>query len=86
MIKTASTRQIIEYLEAYEKIHGIGSVDSIGSVCPGSRKVEYIFYIRDEFNSEVRVEIPSIDREELFKNKRNNGGINHDLCRIQKEN
>lgn len=79
MIKTASTREIIEYLEAYEKIHGVGSVESIGSICSGARTTEYIFYIKDEFGHEIRVEIPSIDREELFKNKRNNGGINHDL-------
>ena len=48
MIKTASTREIIEYLEAYEKIHGIGSVTSIGSVCSGRRDVEYIFYIKEK--------------------------------------
>lgn len=40
MIKTASTREIIEYLESYEKIYGIGSVASIGSVCSGSRDLE----------------------------------------------
>lgn len=82
MIKTASTREIIEYLEAYEKIHGVGSVESIGSICSGARDVEYIFYIKDEFNHEIRVEIPSIDREKLFENKRNNGGTNYDLRRI----
>lgn len=70
MIKTASTREIIEYLEAYEKIRGVGSVESIGSICSGARDIEYIFYIKDEFKHEVRVEIPSIDREELFKKKR----------------
>lgn len=67
MIKTASTREIIEYLEAYEKIHGIGSVTSIGSVCSGRRDVEYIFYIKDKYGKEVRVEIPSINENELWK-------------------
>lgn len=38
MSKCASTRAIIEHLQAYEKLHGIGSVESIGSVCSGSRK------------------------------------------------
>lgn len=66
MIKTASTREIIEYLEAYEKIHGVGSVASIGSVCSGYRDVEYIFYIKDKYNNEVRVEIPSIEEETLW--------------------
>lgn len=66
MIKTASTREIIEYLESYEKIHGIGSVASIGSICSGSRDVEYIFYIKDRYGKEVRVEIPSIEEEALW--------------------
>lgn len=66
MIKTASTREIIEYLEAYEKIHGIGSVTSIGSVCSGWRDIEYIFNIKDKNSNEVRVEIPSIDEKELW--------------------
>lgn len=63
---TASTREIIEYLEAYEKIHGVGSVASIGSVCAGNRDVEYIFYIKDKYGREVRVEIPSIEEETLW--------------------
>lgn len=67
MIITASTREIIEYLEAYEKIHGIGSVVSIGSVCSGNRDVEYIFYIKDRYGREVRVEIPSIEEETLWE-------------------
>lgn len=67
MIITASTREIIEYLEAYEKIHGIGSVVSIGSVCSGNRDVEYIFYIKDRYGREVCVEIPSIEEETLWE-------------------
>jgi hypothetical protein len=66
MIKTASTREIIEYLEAYEKIHGVGSVTSIGSVCSGNRDVEYIFYIKDKSGHEIRVEIPSLEEETLW--------------------
>ena len=63
---TAGTREIIEYLEAYEKIYGIGSVISIGSVCSGNRDVEYIFYIKDKYGKEVRVEIPSIEEKSLW--------------------
>lgn len=63
---TASTREIIKYLEAYEKIYGVGSVASIGNVCSGSRDVEYIFYIKDKDGNEVRVEIPSIEEKTLW--------------------
>lgn len=66
MIKTASTREIIEYLEAYEKIHGVGSVISIGSVCSGWRDTEYIFIIKDKNGNEERVEIPSIEEKALW--------------------
>lgn len=70
MIKTASTREIIEYLEAYEKIHGVGSVTSIGSVCSGARNIEYIFNIKNKkYGEEVRIEIPSIDEDELWRHK-----------------
>ena len=66
MIKTASTREIIEYLEAYEKTHGVGSVTSIGSVCSGWRDVEYIFNIKDKNGNEECVEIPSIEEATLW--------------------
>ena len=66
MIKTASTREIIEYLEAYEKIHGVGSVTSIDSVCSGRRDTEYIFSIKDKNGNEERVEIPSIEEKILW--------------------
>ena len=65
-MKTASTREIIEYLEAYEKIHGVGSVTSIGGVCSGWRDTEYIFSIKDKNGNEERVEIPSIEEETLW--------------------
>ena len=67
MAKTASTRQIIEYLEEYEKIHGVGSVVSIGSMCAGFRTIEYIFYIKDQDQIEVRVEIPSLEEKTLWE-------------------
>ena len=68
-MKTTSTRQIIEYLEAYEKIHGVGSVVSIGTVCSGARKVDYIFRIKDKDGNEVCVEIPNLEEKELWKDK-----------------
>lgn len=66
MVQTASTREIIEYLEAYEKIHGVGSVTSIGSVCSGFRDIEYIFRIKDKNGHEARIEIPSLDEKTLW--------------------
>lgn len=66
MMLTASTREIIEYLEAYEKIHGIGSVVSIGSVCIGNRDTEYVFHVKDKYGNEVDIEIPSIEEETLW--------------------
>ena len=68
MSKCASTRAIIEHLQAYEKLHGIGSVESIGSVCSGSRKTEYIFHIEDKAGNECTVEIPSKEKNEIWKN------------------
>jgi hypothetical protein len=66
MTKTASTRDIIEYLEAYEKIHGVGSVTSIGSVCSGHRDIEYIFYIEGKDHYKTAVSIPTVYEEELW--------------------
>lgn len=67
---TASTRQLIEFLEAYEKIHGVGSVRSIGSVCSGTRTVEYILRIVDKEGNEVNVEIPSIEESSLWRKEK----------------
>ena len=66
MSKTACTREIIEYLEAYEKIHGIGAVESIGTVCSGNRDVEYIFDIEDRNGVQTHVEIPTLKKESLW--------------------
>lgn len=67
MSKTASKREIIEYLKAYEKIHGVGAIESIGSVCSGNRETEYIFNIEDENRKETKLEIPTIIKESLWK-------------------
>lgn len=67
MAKTASTREIIEYLQAYEKQYGIGSVESIGSVCSGSRETEYIFHVEDKNGKELTIEIPSLEKEQIWK-------------------
>lgn len=66
MIKTASTSKIIERLQAYEKINGVGSVKSIATVCPGSREIEYIFYVADKNGMETSINIPTVDEETLW--------------------
>ena len=80
MAKVASTREIIEKLEAYEKIHGVGAVIGITTVCNGDRTVEYKLEIANDsdlnrvFNNdgsykETVIEISSIDDNELFKRR-----------------
>lgn len=80
MAKVASTREIIEKLEAYEKIHGIGAVTGISTVCNGSRTVEYKLNIannsdynrvfnKDNSYKETIIEISSIEDEELFEQR-----------------
>lgn len=66
MIKTASTREIILHLEAYERAHGVGSVTSIGSVCSGDRNVEYIFNIKDKNGDVKSINIPTLDERMLW--------------------
>lgn len=66
MIKTASTSEIITRLQAYEKLNGVGSVDSVASVCPGSREIEYIFYITDKNGIKTAIDIPTVNKETLW--------------------
>ena len=81
MAKVASTREIIEKLEAYEKIHGVGAVVGILLVCNGDRTVEYKFEIandsdynrvfnnEDEHYKETVIEISSILDDDLFERR-----------------
>ena len=66
MIKTASTREIIEYLETYEREHGVGSVTSVGAICSGNREIEYVFNVKDKDGNRMRIEIPSVDENTLW--------------------
>lgn len=43
--KVASTREIIEKLQKYEKQNGIGAVKGIAIICDGDRETEYIFQV-----------------------------------------
>lgn len=65
-MKTASTRQIIAFLQAYEMLHGVGSVASIGYIASGDRNIEYIFYVKDKHGRETKIEIPSIQEKDIW--------------------
>lgn len=80
MAKVASTREIIEKLEAYEKLYGVGAVIGIGTVLNGDREVAYKLEIANDsdfnrvFNNdgsykETVVEISAIDDNDIFKRK-----------------
>ena len=66
MIKSASTCEKIERLQAYEQLNGVGSVESVATICSGSREVEYIFHITDKNGIETSIDIPSVDKETLW--------------------
>lgn len=73
-MKTASTREIIEKLQTYEKENGIGSVYSIATVCGGATKYEFNISngisddlsLRTDDYKETVVEMSSIEESELF--------------------
>ncbi len=78
-MKVASTREIIEKLEAYEKLHGVGAVVGLGAITNGNRTVEYKFEIandstynkvfgnEDNHYKETVIEISSIEDTDLFE-------------------
>lgn len=79
-IKVASTREIIEKLQEYEKENGIGAVLGIATVGNGDRTVEYRLRIANDSDNnsvfkkdgdykETEIEISSIEDIELFKDK-----------------
>lgn len=78
-VKVASTRDIIERLQEYERLHGVGAVTGLATICNGDRTVEYKFEIANDsdynrvFNNsdnhfkETVIEIPSVLDTELFE-------------------
>lgn len=78
-MKVASTRDIIEQLQAYERLHGIGAITGLATVCNGDRTIEYKFEIANDsdynrvFHNDDKhfkttvVEIPSVLDTELFE-------------------
>ena len=78
-MKVASTRDIIERLQEYERTHGVGAVTGLTTICNGDRTVEYKFEIANDsdynrvFNNndnhfkETVIEIPYVLDTELFE-------------------
>lgn len=76
----ASTREIIEKLEEYEKLYGIGAVTGIAFPFAGSSSVKYAIRIandthynrvvnKDSNYKETTIEISSIEDDDLFKRR-----------------
>lgn len=75
-MKTASTREIVDKLQTYEKENGIGSVYSIGLVCGINKTIQYEFKVANGISDDLSLktedykesvlEISSIDESELF--------------------
>ncbi len=80
-IKVASTREIIEKLQEYEKQNGVGAVLGIATVGNGDRTVEYRLRIANDSDynrvfkndgkyKETEIEISSIEDVKLFEENR----------------
>jgi len=80
-MKVASTREMIEKLQEYERTNDVGAIVCIATVCNGDRKVEYRVEIANDSDmnrvfkkdgnyKEKVVEISSIDDDELFLPKK----------------
>lgn len=79
-MKVASTREMIEKLQEYEKENGVGAVIGISTIMNGDRTVEYTLRIANDSDysrvfkkdgkyKEIEIEISSIDDLDLFKDK-----------------
>ena len=79
-IKVASTREIIEKLQEYEKENGVGAVLGIATVIPGDRTVEYKIRVANDSDynrvfskdgkyKETEIEISSVEDLTLFENR-----------------
>lgn len=65
-LKVASTHEIIEKLEEYEKENGVGAIVSLSTMCRGDRTVQYVFEIANDSDGN-RVLAPDKDRYKRTK-------------------
>lgn len=79
-MKVASTHEVIEKLQEYEKENGIGAITGISTHCNGDRENEYCFEIANDSESNriltkdgkykiTKIEISSVKDEELFPDR-----------------
>lgn len=79
-MKVASTREIIEKLQEYEKQNWVGAVVGISTIMNGDRTVEYTLRIANDSDynrvfkkdgkyKETEIEISSIEDVKLFEEK-----------------
>lgn len=80
-MKVASTREMIEKLQEYEKENGVGAVVGISTIMNGDRTVEYTLRIANDSDynrvfkkdgkyKETEIEISSIEDIKLFEDNR----------------
>ena len=79
-MKVASTHDVIEKLQEYEKENGIGAIVRISTYMAGDRENEYCFEIANDSESNrvltkdgkykiTKIEISSVKDEELFPDR-----------------
>lgn len=79
-MKVASTHEVIEKLQEYEKENGIGAITGISTYCNGDRENEYCLKIANDSQANrvltkdgkyktVEIEISSVNDDELFPDR-----------------
>lgn len=78
-MKVATTHDIIEKLQAYEKENGIGVVTNVGRFGNGDRTTEYTFEVANDSDwnrvfcperyKETIINIDSVNDDSIFKRK-----------------
>lgn len=79
-MKVASTHEVIEKLQEYEKENGIGAITGISTYMAGDRENEYCFEIANDSESNrvltkdgkykiTKIEISSVKDDELFPDR-----------------
>lgn len=79
-MKVASTHEVIEKLQEYEKENGIGAITGISTNMAGDRENEYCFEIANDSESNrvlakdgkyktTKIEISSVKDNELFPDR-----------------
>ena len=91
-MKVASTHELIEKLQAYEKENGIGAIIGIGTYCAGDRENQYEIeiandsiknriFVADGSYKETKIDISAVSDDELFPDRREKMkvALSHDL-------